>query len=106
MRLSSSPLTPYLYSPSFSLSLSLLPSSTPLFFTHAPSLSLLTGPTRNSNLKQTLLLANTVADARYRLYDDFAELRGRRLSDYVGAVRGAVLEGLAGGGADAFRVLA
>ncbi|KAJ3559201.1 hypothetical protein NM688_g483 [Phlebia brevispora] len=43
------------------------------------------------NLKETLALANIVADARYRLYDDFGDQRGRRLSDYVSAVRHAVL---------------
>ena len=57
------------------------------------------------NLKETLLLANVVADARYRLYDDFGEQRGRRLSDYVGLVRTAVLGGLESGGSDPFRVL-
>ncbi|KAI0338793.1 hypothetical protein BDW22DRAFT_1362509 [Trametopsis cervina] len=57
------------------------------------------------NLKQALSLANTVADSRYRLYDDFADTPGRRLSDYLQAVRMAVLGGLEGGGADPFRVL-
>lgn len=57
------------------------------------------------NLKQTLALANIVADARYRLYDDFGEQRGRRLSDYVAAVRHAILGGLESGGSDPFRIL-
>lgn len=57
------------------------------------------------NLKYTLELANVVADSRYRLYDDFANQPGRRLSDYLGAVRQAILGGLEGGGSDPFRVL-
>lgn len=57
------------------------------------------------NLKLTLDLANVVADSRYRLYDDFADAPGRRLSDYLHAVRHAVLGGLEGGGSDAFRVI-
>ena len=56
-------------------------------------------------MKETLLLANIVADARYRLYEDFSELRGRRLSDYVLHLRDAVLGGLNNGGSDPFRVL-
>lgn len=57
------------------------------------------------NLKHALELANIVADSRYRLYDDFADQPGRRLGDYLGAVRQAVLGGLEGGGSDPFRVL-
>lgn len=57
------------------------------------------------NLKHTLELANIVADSRYRLYDDFGNQPGRRLSDYLGAVRQAVLGGLEGGGSDPFRVV-
>ncbi|KAF7797289.1 hypothetical protein EIP86_008484 [Pleurotus ostreatoroseus] len=57
------------------------------------------------NLKETLSLTNIVADARYRLYDDFGDQRGRRLSDYVAAVRHALLGGLETGGSDPFRVI-
>lgn len=48
---------------------------------------------------------NVVADSRYKLYDDFSGEDGRRLGDYLGAVRQAVLCGLEGGGADPFRVI-
>ena len=58
------------------------------------------------NLKHTLQLANIVADSRYRLYDDFATQPGRRLSDYLGAVRQAIFGGIEGGGSDPFRALA
>ncbi|KAI9065014.1 hypothetical protein FKP32DRAFT_1675146 [Trametes sanguinea] len=57
------------------------------------------------NLKHALLLVNVVADSRYRLYDDFSSQPGRRLGDYLGAVRQAVLAGLEGGGSDPFRIL-
>ncbi|KAL0565847.1 Nucleoporin nup84, partial [Marasmius crinis-equi] len=57
------------------------------------------------NLKLALKLANTVADSRYRLYDDFVNEDGRRLGDYLGAIRQAVLAGLESGGSDPFRVL-
>ncbi|EGO23158.1 hypothetical protein SERLADRAFT_450816 [Serpula lacrymans var. lacrymans S7.9] len=57
------------------------------------------------NLKSALQLASIVADARYKLYDDFAAQDGRKLSDYLGAVRQAILVGLEGGGSDPFRVL-
>ncbi|KAK1227800.1 Nucleoporin nup84 [Marasmius sp. AFHP31] len=57
------------------------------------------------NLKLALKLANTVADSRYRLYDDFVNEDGRRLGDYMGAVRQAILAGLESGGSDPFRVL-
>ncbi|KAI0773023.1 nuclear pore protein 84/107 [Trametes elegans] len=57
------------------------------------------------NLKRALALVNTVADSRYRLYDDFTAQPGRRLGDYLGAVRQAVLAGLEGGGSDPFRIL-
>ncbi|KAF7298503.1 Nuclear pore complex protein [Mycena kentingensis (nom. inval.)] len=59
------------------------------------------------NLKRALEFANVVADSRYRLYDDFVneDGRGRKLGDYLGAVRQAILGGLEGGGSDPFRVL-
>ena len=57
------------------------------------------------NLKHTLDLANIVADSRYRLYDDFANVPQRKLSDYLLAVRQAILGGLEGGGSDPFRVV-
>ena len=68
---------------------------------------LLTPPlVRRRNVKHALALVNVVADSRYRLYDDFSNQDGRRLGDYLGAVRQAVLAGLEGGGSDPFRVLA
>jgi len=57
------------------------------------------------NLKRALELANIVADSRYKLYEDFVNEDGRRLDDYLGAVRQAILGGLDGGGSDPFRVL-
>lgn len=57
------------------------------------------------NLKYALKLANTVADSRYKLYEDFTSQEGRRLGDYLAAVRQAVLGGLEGGGSDPFRVV-
>ncbi|KAH9850869.1 nuclear pore protein 84/107 [Lenzites betulinus] len=57
------------------------------------------------NLKLALTLVNVVADSRYRLYDDFSSQIGRRLGDYLTAVRHAVLAGLEGGGSDPFRIL-
>ena len=57
------------------------------------------------NLKQTLLLANIVADSRYKLYEDFVPENGRRLGDYLQLVKEATLGGLEGGGSDPFRVL-
>ena len=56
------------------------------------------------NLKRALELVNIVADSRYRLYDDFKGVGGRSLSDYLGAVRQAILGGLENGGSDPFRV--
>ncbi|KAG7092946.1 hypothetical protein E1B28_009248 [Marasmius oreades] len=57
------------------------------------------------NLKLALKLVNIVADSRYRLYEDFVNEDERRLGDYLGAVRQAVLGGLESGGSDPFRVL-
>jgi nuclear pore complex protein Nup107 len=51
-------------------------------------------------------MANVVADARYKLYEDFVNEEGRSLNDYLGAVRQAILAGLEGGGSDPFRVIA
>jgi nuclear pore complex protein Nup107 len=48
-----------------------------------------------------------VADSRYKLYEDFVnEDSGKRLGDYLGAVRQAILGGLEKGGSDPFRVIA
>ncbi|EDQ98148.1 uncharacterized protein LACBIDRAFT_309794 [Laccaria bicolor S238N-H82] len=58
------------------------------------------------NLKRALQLANIVADSRYQLYEDFVNEDGKRLGDYLGAVREAILGGLEGGGSDPFRVIA
>ncbi|KAJ7771524.1 nuclear pore protein 84/107 [Mycena metata] len=57
------------------------------------------------NLKRALELANVVADSRYKLYEDFVNEDGRRLGDYLGAVRQAILGGLEGGGSDPFRII-
>ncbi|CCM01547.1 uncharacterized protein FIBRA_03605 [Fibroporia radiculosa] len=57
------------------------------------------------NLKHALLLANVVADSRYNLTEDFVNQDGRRLGDYLNAVRQAVLSGLEGGGSDPFRIV-
>jgi nuclear pore complex protein Nup107 len=57
------------------------------------------------NLKRALKLANIVADSRYKLYEDFVNEDGRKIGDYLSAVRQAVLGGLEGGGSDPFRVI-
>ncbi|KAI0067354.1 hypothetical protein BV25DRAFT_1877263 [Artomyces pyxidatus] len=57
------------------------------------------------NVKHVLNLANIVADSRYRLYEDFAGQNGRRLGDYLTAVRQAVIAGLEHGGSDPFQVV-
>jgi nuclear pore complex protein Nup107 len=57
------------------------------------------------NMKNAFELVNIVADSRYRIYDDFINEGGRKMSDYLGAVRQAALAGLEGGGSDPFRVL-
>jgi nuclear pore complex protein Nup107 len=56
-------------------------------------------------LKLALELANIVADSRYNIYEDFVNQDGRRLRDYLSAVRQAILRGLDGGGSDPFRVI-
>lgn len=68
-------------------------------------LALITSHLLNRNLKYVLLLANTVADSRYKLYEDFVAQDGRRLGDYLQLVREATLGGLEGGGSDPFRIL-
>ena len=50
-------------------------------------------------------LVNIVADSRYRLYDDFVSGNGRRLGEYLGAVRQAFVAGLEKGGSDPFRTI-
>ncbi|KAN0078059.1 Nuclear pore protein 84/107 [Tylopilus felleus] len=57
------------------------------------------------NLKVALELVNIVADSRYKLYDDFLHPDGRRLAEYLGAVRRAVLAGMESGGSDPFKVI-
>ena len=57
------------------------------------------------NLNRALQLVNIVADSRYKLYDDFKGVGERNLSDYLGAVRQAILGGLENGGSDPFRVV-
>ncbi|KAI6008883.1 nuclear pore protein 84/107 [Pisolithus orientalis] len=57
------------------------------------------------NLCVALELANVVADSRYKLYDDFLQPDGRRLGEYLGVVRQAVIAGMESGGSDSFRVL-
>src|ERR1700722_8751113 len=64
-----------------------------------------TFPWPHRNLKYALELVNVVADSRYKLYEDFVNEEGRRLGEYLGAVRQAVLYGLEGGGSDPFRVI-
>ena len=49
---------------------------------------------------------NTVADSRYKLYEDFMNEGGRNLSEYVTVVRQAMLAGLEHGGSDPFRITA
>ena len=46
-----------------------------------------------------------VADSRYKLYDDFVNPEGRRLGEYLGAVREAFVAGLEKGGSDPFRTI-
>lgn len=57
------------------------------------------------NLKVALELVDVVADSRYRLYEGFLHSDGRRLAEYLSAVRQAVLFGLEGGGSDPLKVL-
>lgn len=57
------------------------------------------------NAKLALKLANVVADSRYKLYDDFVGEGGIPLSEYLGAVRQAIIGGLEGGGSDPLRLL-
>lgn len=55
------------------------------------------------NLRRAMELVNIVADARHRLYDDFMTGKGRRLGEYLGAVRQAFVAGLEKGGSDPFK---
>ncbi|KAG2002400.1 nuclear pore complex protein [Coprinopsis cinerea AmutBmut pab1-1] len=55
------------------------------------------------NLKRALQLANIVADSRYKLHEDFVNEDGRRLGEYLGAVRRAFIGALEKGGSDPFR---
>lgn len=57
------------------------------------------------NVRRALRLVNIVADSRYMLYTEFAGENGRRLKEYLGAVRTAVLVGLEHGGSDPFRAV-
>jgi len=57
------------------------------------------------DLKRALVVANVVADSRYKLYEDFVNDGGRQLSDYLSAVRQAILGGLERGGSDPFRIV-
>ncbi len=59
-----------------------------------------------SNLKRVLEVVNTVADSRYKLYEDFINEGGRNLAEYVTVVRQAILAGLEHGGSDPFRIIA
>ncbi|KAG2337787.1 hypothetical protein BDR05DRAFT_1004738 [Suillus weaverae] len=59
----------------------------------------------SSNLKRALELANIVADSMYKLYVDFLHLDGRRLGEYLDAVRRATIAGLEGGGSDPFKTI-
>ncbi|KIY49632.1 hypothetical protein FISHEDRAFT_40657 [Fistulina hepatica ATCC 64428] len=59
-----------------------------------------------TNLTRALKLSTIVADARYKLYEDFPVESGRGLGDYLDAVRQCTLAGLQDyGGSDPFRVL-
>lgn len=57
------------------------------------------------NLKRALQLANVVADSRYKLYEDFVNENGKRLGEYLEAVRLAFIAGLDKGGSDPFRLV-
>ncbi|KAN0138564.1 Nuclear pore protein 84/107 [Lactarius tabidus] len=57
------------------------------------------------NVRRALRLVNVVADSRYMLYTEFAGENGRRLKEYLAAVRTAVLAGLEHGGSDPFRAV-
>jgi len=60
---------------------------------------------QSSNLKRVLEVVNTVADSRYKLYEDFMNEGGRNLSEYITVVRQAMLAGLEHGGSDPFRII-
>lgn len=56
-------------------------------------------------MKRTIELANVVADSRYKLYEDFVPEDGRRLGDYLAAVKQAVLGSLEHGGSGPFKTI-
>ncbi|TFK45781.1 hypothetical protein OE88DRAFT_1639447 [Heliocybe sulcata] len=55
------------------------------------------------NLAHALQVSTTVADSRYKLYDDFSDAEGKRLGEYLQLVREAVVKGVEGGGGDLWR---
>jgi Nuclear pore protein 84 / 107 len=91
---------------SITLSAGQLPPQNPRVSTQFRVLNLLEfWPLSNRNLKYALDLANVIADSRYKIYEDFVNEHGRRLGEYLGAVRQAVLTGLEEGGSDPFRLI-
>lgn len=56
-------------------------------------------------LRRTFDLANIIADARYTIYEDFADSQGSRLAEYLGSLLRALRLGLEHGGSDPFAVL-
>lgn len=48
---------------------------------------------------------NIAADSRYRIYEDFINEGGIKMSDYLGDVRRAVFMGLEGGGSNPLGVI-
>lgn len=57
------------------------------------------------NLRRAFELVNIAADSRYRIYEDFINEGGIKMSDYLGDVRRAVFMGLEGGGSDPLGVI-
>ncbi|KAG1807267.1 uncharacterized protein BJ212DRAFT_1580377 [Suillus subaureus] len=64
-----------------------------------------TGDRRPASLKRALELASIVEDSGYKLYNDFLHLDGRRLGEYLVAVRWATIAGLEGGGSDPLKII-
>ena len=58
-----------------------------------------------SNLRRAFELVNIAADSRYRIYEDFINEGGIKMSDYLGDVRRAVFMGLEGGGSNPLGVI-
>ncbi|KAF8530254.1 nuclear pore protein 84/107 [Hysterangium stoloniferum] len=58
------------------------------------------------HIKSALLLANTVSDSRFELYEAFQNPHGNRLGEYLQNIKEAVLGSLENGGSDPFRVVA